>query len=116
MLLAWGSDVAQQLETVRVIHRNQVLLFIDNIEKPVLVIDRQSHRIHQPLGDLPLDLMFGVEDKNPMHLAVGDKQPVAVVDGEAVDESKCASIPFLISWVPCFSVEDKDRSDFLSAT
>ena len=80
MLLAAGPDLAHQLQRVRVKHKDLVLLLVDDIKKTVVVIDRQSHGINQPLHNLPFNFMFGIEDQNPLHLAVGDEKPVGIVD------------------------------------
>ena len=36
--------------------------------------------------------MLGIEDQNAPHLAIGDKKPVVVVDGQAVDPSEVGLI------------------------
>ena len=61
---------------------------VDYIEKAVRRIDRKANRILQPFRDLVLDLVLGIEDQDAMHLAVGDKKPVVVIDGEAVDPAE----------------------------
>jgi len=58
--------------------------------------------------------MFGIEDEDAVHFAVGDKEPVIVVDGQAVDPSevRLKAVADELGFV-CFSVEDEDGSDSL---
>ena len=88
MVLAAGSDAPQQLESIRVINNHLVLLGVHDIEKTVLRVESQANRILQSLGDLVFHLMLGIEDQDAVHFAVGDKKPVVVIDGEAVDPAE----------------------------
>ena len=68
MVLAAGSDAPQQLECIRVVDDDLVLLGVHDIEKTVLRIDGQADRIHQSLGDLVFHLVLGIEDQDAVHL------------------------------------------------
>ena len=80
VVLSAGPDAPQQLESVGVIDNDLILLRVHNIEKTVLGIDCQADRVHQPFCNLILHFMLGVEDQDVVQLAVGDKQPVVVID------------------------------------
>ena len=48
--------------------------------------------ILQSFADLAFDFMLGVEDQDTVHFSVGDKQPIVVIDGKAVDPAEVGFI------------------------
>src|SRR3974390_3901351 len=88
MVLAAGSDAPQLFERVGIIDNYLVLLGVNEIQEAIRRIDCAANRILEPFRALVLDLVFGIKDQDAMHLAVGDKKPVVIIDGEAVDPAK----------------------------
>src|SRR5208283_4006311 len=91
-----------------------VLLRIDNVKEAILGVDRQADRVLQSLGDLAFHFALGIEDQNPVQLAVRDKEAVVVVDGQPIDPAKVGLVAVAdeLGFVG-LGIEDEDGANFL---
>ncbi len=104
MFLAAGTDAALLFQGVGVVDHHLVGLRVHNIELAIFRVDSDSDRIDQAILDLSTTLLFLSKIEHAVQFAVGHEQPIVIIEGDAVDQSKVASWPLPISVVSLVSV------------
>src|ERR1019366_4597116 len=109
-----GADSPQLFQTVGVEHHNLVLLGVHDVEQAALRINRQTHRVGQPFGNLVDDLMLGTENQDAVRLGVGDEEAIIVVNRQPVDPTKVGFVAIADELnVTRLRVENEDCAYFL---
>src|SRR5215471_13639206 len=115
MVLSRNSDLAQQLEAVRVEHIDNVIASVDHIKEPILSIDRKPARTGEYVrAESRFLLMLLVEDQHLAELVIAHEHPAVIVERDPNDLAKVRLFPVANQLgLMSFGVEDENRANAL---